>query len=55
MDLIRFGKFAGQSKYKWEWMGGSYKGNQVPSYMNVFPLPVNELSNNPNLKQNPEY
>ena len=55
MDLIRFGKFAGQSKYKWEWMGGSYKGNQFPSYMNVFPLPVNELSNNPNLKQNPEY
>lgn len=55
MDLIRFGKFAGQSKYKWEWMGGSYEGNQFPSYMNVFPLPVNELSNNPNLKQNPEY
>ena len=55
MDLVRFGKFAGQSKYKWEWMGGTYEGNQFPSYMNIFPLPVNELSNNPNLKQNPEY
>lgn len=55
MDLIRFGKFAGQSKYKWEWMGGTYEGNQFPSYMNVFPLPVNELSNNPNLKQNTGY
>lgn len=55
MDLIRFGKFAGQSKYKWEWMGGTYEGNQFPSYMNIFPLPVNELSNNPNLKQNTGY
>ena len=55
MDLIRFGKFAGQSQYKWEWMGGTYEGNQFPSYMNVFPLPVNELSNNPNLKQNTGY
>lgn len=55
MDLIRFGKFAGQSKYKWEWMGGTYEGNQFPSYMNIFPLPVNELSNNPNLKQNAGY
>lgn len=55
MDLIRFGKFAGQSAYKWEWMGGTYDGNQFPSYMSVFPLPVNELSNNPNLKQNTGY
>ena len=55
MDLVRFGKFAGQSQYKWEWMGGTYEGNQFPSYMNVFPLPVNELSNNPNLKQNTGY
>ena len=55
MDLVRFGKFAGQSQYKWEWMGGTYEGNQFPSYMNIFPLPVNELSNNPNLKQNPGY
>lgn len=55
MDLVRFGKFAGQSQYKWEWMGGTYEGNQFPSYMNIFPLPVNELSNNPNLKQNSGY
>lgn len=55
IDLIRFGKFAGQSAYKWEWMGGVYEGNQFPSHMNVFPLPVNEISNNTNLKQNPNY
>lgn len=55
VDLIRFGKFAGQSAYKWEWMGGVYEGNQFPAHMNVFPLPVNEISNNANLKQNPNY
>ena len=55
VDLIRFGKFAGQSSYKWEWMGGVYEGNQFPSYMSIFPLPVNEISNNKNLKQNTGY
>ena len=55
VDLIRFGKFAGQSGYKWEWMGGVYEGSQFPSYMSVFPLPVNEISNNKNLKQNTGY
>ena len=55
MDLVRFDKFAGQSQYKWEWMGGSYEGNQFPSYMNIFPLPVNELANNSNLEQNTGY
>lgn len=55
MDLVRFGKFAGQASYKWEWMGGAYDGNQFPSFMSVFPLPVNELSNNPNLRQNDGY
>lgn len=55
MDLIRFGKFAGQSQYKWEWMGGTYEGNQFPSYMNVFPLPINEIANNSNLHQNTGY
>lgn len=58
MDLIRFGKFGGQAAYKWEWMGGTYEGNQFPAYMSIYPLPVNELSNNPNLQrlgQNPGY
>ena len=55
MDLIRFGKFAGQSAYKWEWMGGTYEGNQFPAHMSVFPLPANELSNNPNFHQNEGY
>lgn len=54
-DLIRFGKFAGQANYKWEWMGGSYEGNQFPSYMNIYPLPANELSNNIKLMQNAGY
>lgn len=54
-DLIRFGKFSGQSQYKWEWMGGTYEGNQFPSYMSIYPLPANELSNNTNIKQNAGY
>jgi len=54
-DLVRFGKFGGQSSYKWEWMGGVYEGSQFPAYMNIFPLPVNEISNNPNIKQNEGY
>ena len=58
IDLIRFGKFGGQSAYKWEWMGSTYEGNQFHATMNIYPLPVNELSNNPNLQrlgQNPGY
>lgn len=55
MDLVRFGKFGGQSAYKWEWMGGTYEGNQFQAYQNVFPLPANVLSSNPNLKQNTGY
>ena len=55
MDLIRFGKFGGQAAYRWEWMGGTYSGNQFPAYMNIYPLPVNEIANNSNLSQNPGY
>jgi len=55
MDLIRFGKFGGQSAYKWEWMGGSFEGAQFPAYKNIFPIPANELANNNDLVQNPGY
>lgn len=55
MDLIRFGKFGGQSAYKWEWMGGTYEGTQFPAYKNIFPIPANELANNRSLEQNTGY
>lgn len=55
MDLIRFNKFAGQSDYKWEFMGGEAKGASFPSFRKVFAIPQADLSNNPNLKQNNGY
>lgn len=54
-DLIRFNKFAGQSDYKWEYMGGEQNGISFPSFRKVFAIPQTDLSNNPNLKQNEGY
>lgn len=54
-DLIRFNKFAGQSDYKWDFMGGEADGTAFPSYRKVFAIPQTDLSNNPNLKQNDGY
>lgn len=55
MDLVRFGKFGGQSKYKWEWMGGAENGTAFPATRNIFAIPVEDINANPNLKQNPGY
>ena len=55
IDLVRFGYFGGQSIYKWEWMGNVQTGTQFSAYRNIFPLPQNDLTNNPNLVQNPGY
>ena len=55
MDLIRFGKFAGQSEYNWDWKGGTQAGALIPAYRNLYPIPTNDLNANPNLKQNTGY
>ncbi len=55
MDLVRFGCFGGQSSYTWHWMGGAANGTQFSVDRNIFGLPVNDLSNNPNLTQNKGY
>lgn len=55
MDLVRFGMYGGQSTYKWEFMGGNANGAQFPAFRNIYPLPDNDLTNNPNLKQNAGY
>ena len=55
MDLIRFNSYGGQSVYTWEYMGGAANGSQFPSFRNIFALPLNDLTNNPNLVQNPGY
>lgn len=53
-DLIRYGRFTGSS-YVWAWKGGTQAGAATDARYNLFPIPANELSANPNLKQNPGY
>jgi hypothetical protein len=53
-DLIRFGKYTGGS-YNWAWKGNASSGIAIPSYMNVFPVPVGSLGANHNLTQNTGY
>lgn len=52
-DLIRYGKFT--SGYNWDWKGGERLGKDVSSHLSVFPIPEDELANNPTLKQNTGY
>jgi hypothetical protein len=53
-DLIRHGKFTG-SAYVWPWKGNVPDGAPTPSFRNLFPIPSNAISANPNLQQNPGY
>ena len=55
MDLIRFGRFGGQSDYLWEWMNGIATGGSFSSNFNIFGIPSTDLETNTNLKQNPGY
>ena len=53
-DLIRFGKFTGGS-YLWALKGNAPGGTATDAHFNLYPLPANELSANPNLTQNAGY
>ena len=53
-DLIRFGKFT-DGGYNWVWKGGTYAGSNTDKHLNIFPIPGDEVSSNPNFVQNPEY
>lgn len=53
-DLIRFGKFTGNS-YVWEWKGNVQAGTGTPAYLDLYPIPANDLVANPNLIQNDGY
>ena len=53
-DLVRFGKFT-DGGYNWAWKGGVYNGTNTAKKLNVFPIPGDEISSNPNIKQNPGY
>ena len=53
-DLVRFGQFT-NGTYVWEWKGNVKNGTQTASYRDLYPIPVNDLNANPNLKQNIGY
>ncbi|MBR1593399.1 MAG: RagB/SusD family nutrient uptake outer membrane protein [Alloprevotella sp.] len=53
-DLVRFNCFT-TGNYLWDWKGGTYEGNAVNSFYNVYPIPYAELSTNNNMTQNPGY
>lgn len=52
-DLVRFKKLEG-SQYVWNWKG-SANGIALPSTMNLYPIPYDQVIMNPNLHQNPGY
>lgn len=53
-DLVRYNYFTTES-YLWPFKGDEVNGLSVPDYRNIFPLPINVLSTNPNLTQNIGY
>lgn len=54
-DLVRFGKFAGGG-YTWNWKSNVPEGSDIPTYMNLFPLPADVVATyGSTMKQNPGY
>ena len=53
-DLIRYKLFTGGA-YVWPWKGGVKAGTSVPDFRNLYPIPQQDRSVNPNLTQNPGY
>lgn len=52
-DLIRFNKFV--SGYDWPFKGNVAGGTSVSDIRKIFPIPLNIITINPNLTQNPGY
>ena len=53
-DLIRYGKFGGNTDYIWQWKGGTYNGRNFDAYKNIYAIPASQLSAYGN-EQNPGY
>jgi len=55
-DLVRFGQFSNGS-YVWQWKGGTYQGTSTSSHLDIYPIPADEVSANPNYngQNNPGY
>jgi hypothetical protein len=54
-DLIRFGDKFTTASYLWPWKGGIAVGKGVESHRKLYPIPTDDLTSNPNLKQNTGY
>lgn len=54
-DLIRFGRYGGDTDYQWQWKGGVKEGQDFRAFRNLFAIPTNDLTVNKNLKQNDGY
>jgi hypothetical protein len=53
-DLIRFGRFT-TATYLWPFKGGVAGGRSVEDFRNIYPIPTDDITANPTLKQNPGY
>ena len=53
VDLIRFGKFGGNSDYQWSWKGGVKNGRNFEATKNIFAIPASAVDEV--LIQNPGY
>ena len=53
-DLVRFGKFGGNTGYQWAFKSGKTDGADFPAYMNLFPIPQKFIISG-DLKQNEGY
>lgn len=55
-DLVRFGQFT-DGDYHWQWKGGTFEGTATSSHRDLFPIPGDEISANPNYngENNPGY
>lgn len=55
-DLVRHGQFTGDA-YLWQWKGGTLEGTSTGEYRDLYPIPGEEISTNPNYNgiNNPGY
>jgi sugar lactone lactonase YvrE len=53
-DLVRFNQFT-TGTYVWPFKGGINGGTAVSDFRNLYPIPANVISVNPNLVQNTGY
>ena len=56
-DLVRNGMFAGPQQTVWQVKGNlnNMQGTRIATHFNLFPIPFNVLSTQPDFKQNPGY